>query len=205
VAVVAVQDDPRFQRLAAAFVEECRRRGVRLDQDAAVGVLTSQVSLYSARAHVSDVEVLERYFDSGWPRRFAALFVRCDSGTGRRTVEPDRCFGLDNACSLLTALARTIELAVASGGHADRAECDLAIASAAVCIAELGAAVRARTTPDVLLPGSAVRFAREVLDVAAERVAAGAWRQCWCGEPLHEHDDAPVVVERLRVDLLLVD
>jgi hypothetical protein len=204
-AVVSVQDDPRFQRLAAAFVEECRRRGVRLDQAAAVGVLTSQVSLYSHRAHVSDLEVLERYFDSGWPRRFAALFVRCDGGAGRRTVEPDRWFGLDNACSLLAALARTVQLAVASGGRADRAECDLAIASAAVCIAELGAAVRARTSPDVVVPGSAVRCAREVLDVAAERVAAGAWRLCWCRDLLHEHEDRQLLVEQLQVDLLLVD
>jgi hypothetical protein len=201
---VAVQDEPRFQQLAAAFIEECRRRGVWLDQAAAEGVLTSQVALYSTRAHVSELEVLARYFDDGWPRRFAALFVSCDRDTGHRTVEPDRSFGLANACSLLTALARAVELAVASGSHADRDECDLAIASAAVCVAEFGAAVRSRTTPDVVLPGAAVRFAREVLDVAAERAAAGAWRRCWCSEPLHEHDETYVVVQQLQVDLLLL-
>jgi hypothetical protein len=201
---VAVQDEPKFQQLAAAFVEECRRRGVRLDQAAAEGVLTSQVTLYSTRAHVSEAEVLERYFDERWPRRFAALFVRCDGGNGRRTVEPDRWFGLDNACALMTALARTVELAVASGAHANRDECDLAIASAAVCVAELGVAVRSRTSPDVMLPGSAVRLAREVLDVAAERAESGAWRRCWCSDPMHVHDDTRVVVEQLQVDLLLL-
>ena len=201
---MAVQDEPRFHELAAAFVEECRRRGVRLDQAAAEGVLTSQLTLYSSRAHVSEAEVLARYFDDGWPRRFAALFVRCDGGTGRRTVEPDRAFGLDNACSLLTALALAVELAVASGGHADRDECDLAIASAAVCVAEFGVAVRSRCSPDVVLPGGAVRFAREVLDVAAERAAAGTWQRCWCSEPLHEHDDRQALVEQLQVDLLLL-
>jgi hypothetical protein len=56
----------------------------------------------------------------------------------------------------------------------------------------------------VALSGSAVRLAREVLDVAAERAAAGAWRRCWCSDPLHEHDDTGVVVERLQVDLLLL-
>ena len=201
---MAVQDEPKFRQLAAAFVEECRRRGVRLDQAAAEGVLTSQVSLYSTRAKVSEQEVLERYFDDRWPRRFAALFVRCDGGNGRRTVEPDRWFGLDNACALLTALARAFELSVASGAHANRDECDLTIASAAVCVAELGVAVRSRTSPDVMLPGSAVRLAREVLDVAVERGGSGAWRRCWCDEPLHEHDDMRVVVERLQVDLLLL-
>jgi hypothetical protein len=204
VAAVAVQDDPKFRQLAAAFAEECRRRGVWLDQAAAEGVLTSQVSLYSTRARVSELEVLDRYFDDSWPRRFAALFVTCDTGTGHRRAEPDRSFGLDNTCSLLAALARVVELAVASGGHADRDECDLAIASAAVCVAEIGAAVRARTSPDVVLPGAAVRFAREVLDVAVERAAAGAWRRCWCHDRLHEHDDRRVVVERLEVDLLLL-
>ena len=201
---MTVQDEPRFRSLAAAFVEECRRRGVRLDQAAAEGVLTSQVSLYSARAGVTELEVLERYFDDRWPRRFAVLFVRCDSGLGRRSVEPDRCFALDNACSLLTALARAVELAVASSPHADRDECDLTIASAAVCVAELGVAVRSRTSPDVVLGGSAVRIAREVLDVAAQRAAEGAWRRCWCAEPLHEHDDMPAVVEQLQVDVLLL-
>lgn len=201
---MAVQDEPKFHELAAAFAEECRRRGVRLDQAAAEGVLTSQVTLYSTRAHVSELEVLARYFDDSWPRRFAALFVRCDNGTGRRITEPDRGFALDNACSLLTALARAVELAVASGAHADRDECDLAIASAAVCVAELGMAVRSRTSPDVVFPGSAVRCAREVLDVAAERAAAGTWRRCWCTEPLHEHDEPPAVARQLQVDLLLL-
>lgn len=201
---MAVHDEPKFQQLVAAFVEECRRRGVRLDQSAAEGVLASQVSLYSRRAHASELEVLERYFDTRWPRRFAAIFVGCDSDTGRRTVEPDRELGLDNACSLLTALARAVALAVASGSHADRDECDLAIAGAAVCVAELGVAVRSRTTDDVVVPGSAVRFAREVLDVAAERAATGTWRRCWCGEPLHDHDDTRALVRQLRVDLLLL-
>jgi hypothetical protein len=199
-----VQDDPKFRRLAAAFVAECRRRGVRLDQAAAEGLLSSQVALYSTRAHASELEVLDRYFDERWPRRFAALFVSCDGGTGRRAPEPDRAFALDNACALLTALARATELAVASGGLADRDECDLTIASAAVCVAELGVAVRARTCPDVVLPGSAVRLAREVLDVAAERAASGAWRRCWCGDPLHQHDDTPALVQQLEVDLLLL-
>jgi len=201
---VAVQDDPKFGQLVVAFVAECHRRGVRLDRAAAEGVLASQLSLYAARARVSEREVLERYFDERWPRRFAVLFVRCDGGIGRRSVEPDRSYALQNACSLLTALAKTIELAVASGGHADRDECDLAIATAAACVAELGAAVRARTAPDVVLPGAAVRFAREVLDVAAERAAAGSWRSCWCGDLLHEHDEPRAVVEQLQVDLLLV-
>src|SRR5262245_57488826 len=48
---MAVQDDPKFQHLVASFVDECLQRGVRLDRKAAEGVLTSQVSLYSARAH----------------------------------------------------------------------------------------------------------------------------------------------------------
>lgn len=201
---MTVQDEPRFQELAAAFVQECRRRGVRLDQAAAEGVLASQVSLYVGRAHVGELEVLARYFDDGWPRRFAAVFVSCAGDHGRRAVEPARSFGLDNACSLLAALARAVELAVASGRHADRDECDLAIASAAACVAQIGAAVRARTTAEVVVPGSAVRCAREILDVAAERAATGAWRRCWCTEPLHEHDEIRAVVEQLQVDLLLL-
>lgn len=201
---MAVQDEPKFQQLAAAFVEECRRRGVLLDRAAAEGVLTSQVSLYSARARASELEVLERYFDERWPRRFAILFVRSDRGAGRRTLEPDRTYLLANACSLLTALARTVELAVASGPHADRDECDLAIASAAVCIAELGAAVRSRTSADVVVSGSVVRCARELLDVAAERASARSWRRCWCHDPLHDHDETDVLVEQLQVDLLLL-
>jgi hypothetical protein len=201
---VAVQDDPRFHELAAAFVEECRRRGVRLDQKAAEGVLTSQVALYSTRAHLAAGEVLARYFDDGWPRRFAALFVRCDGAPGRRTVEPDRAYALDNACSLLAALARAVELAAASGCHADRDECDLAIASAAVGVAEIGAAIRSRTSPDVVLAGGVVRLAREVLDLAAERAASGTWRRCWCADPLHDHEPTPAVAEQLEVDVLLL-
>ena len=201
---MAVQDEPKFRQLAAAFVEECRRRGVLIDQLAAEGVLTSQVGLYSTRAQVSEHEVLERYFDERWPRRFAVLFVRCGDGTGHRTVEPERAFGHENAGSLLATLGRVVQLAAASGVHADRDECDLAITSAAVCIATLGAALRDGDPSDVVLSGSAVRLAREVLDVAAERVAAGAWRECWCREAHHEHEDPRDVLEQLQVDLLLL-
>jgi hypothetical protein len=199
---VAVQDEQRFQRLASAFAEECSKRGVPLDQTRAEGVLAGRLRLHAERAHTGETQILRGQTDDGWPRRLAAVYVR--GGAERRAAEPGRAYGLDNACSLLDALTTVVAIAVASAEHADSEECERTIVAAAACAAGLGAALRTRTTSDVVVAGSTVRAARQLLDLAAARVAEGSWRPCWCDDVLHHADDPSETARRLYADLLLL-